>query len=80
MLFTFILVGFKIQDNLAFSYPEICYGDKCYDEPKDCSFLKWSLCETDDECGDFKDGFCSYFTPPDLPPDLPGDNRKPRKK
>ena len=57
MLFTFILVGFKIQDNLAFSYPEICYGDKCYDEPKDCSFLKWSLCETDDECGE--DGECS---------------------
>ena len=35
MLFTFILVGFKIQDNLAFSYPEICYGDKCYDELED---------------------------------------------
>ena len=36
----------------------------CNQKPKDCYLKKWSGCVRDDECGDFKDGFCSYFTPP----------------
>ena len=59
MLVTLILVGFEIQDNLATSAPRFCYvEEKCYDEPKDCNFFKYSVCETDDQCGE--GGECSF--------------------